>query len=1485
MNPHPVLEKIPIWMLNHSAQAGVLVLLVLLVQWVFRRRLASRWRFALWWIVIARLLVPFGPQSAFSLFNYVQPSISVQGSRYSLPGTTANSQSVVANVKSSQTLRPPVSPASPGSVAAIESPSENHDDLASSKAAQIIPASTNPQIPAHALSKDNLILPIAIGLWLGGIILFSGYVFVQIFRFQRRLKRSEGVETQALRELLIECQREFGIRRKIQVLQTDAIKSPALFGLFKLRLLLPKGFSDHFNQIELRYIFLHELAHVKRGDLWMNWLITVLQIAHWFNPLIWLGFARLRSDRELACDELALLHAGEKTGTPYGETIIKLLEGLSRPAAIPGLVGILEDRKQMRRRIRMIANFKRPGRWSALALLLLGAVAAATLTDAQSRKSTDSQKPASTAVVTLPDEEDAGTAARPDLTGEVRVKGGGPLEATVFISTAGPKTGTSVFCPSCYADCVKHAKADSQGQFKIESLNPQLIFRILAVAKGYKPKFVSKVDPAKGPVTIELEPVTSADATPDRSLHGRVVDTKGAPLEGATVEMVGVETRDGGGSWGALPGVDPLAVTDENGEFLITAKNPFDMMTVKVEARQFAPKSFNKLPSGSAANELKMTEGSTLTGQVLLNGKPLQGVAVGISGAERAAGSYLGHFEVGTGSNGAFAFVNLPPDADFYIYGVMSTMKQYGAIPLQKIHTGKDGETTQAGNLAVGPAHRLSGRVVLSDGQPIPAKTRLFVGRENAWDSMQLTLDKDGGFDTTGLPEEAISLSVRVKGYHISPQNKSLEQMNLRMIGRVDRDITGLVYLLDKGPDPQPDFSGGISAADLPQNRPLAGAEGGVDHSHEWTISGHVFDSNTKQPIKSFTVTPGHGDSFGRTGWDSLKAVQANNDGSFVLHVSKEVAEPMLKVEASGYLPGSLDLQPRDQANADISLTRGTGPAGTVLLPDGTPATNASVILVCEGGNANYNMNPGRELRAFWNKDAETKTDADGHFSFKPQLGIQTIAAATENGYASAPIDVFKSNPQITLQAFGKITGVLKRPTGPGTNEDLDLAFTGKDARGLPEINLTCHAVTDSEGRFTFEHVPAGHLQLSYRVPMNAHSWRALPLQEIDVQPAQTIDLQVQAAERAPKDESASYEPSKPRRIPGEEIKGIVLSPSGQPVADAKVVLQVDGIYLMLGRATFQGNDLRGDGLLVNSRADGTFTLPMFAGTESVVALNEDGFARVMLEDFKKSPEIRLQKWGQIEGTLKVGHYPGADERVSFQQWREPIYVHRRTGTNATGVSGNEASQRLPLDYDLSEFLAKVDDQGHFIINFIPPGKGTINRQVPEGGGAYTYRRLGEVEIKPGETTTVHFESNGRTVVGKVAFSETNSPELNRSRGSLNSISMELLMKMLSATPAERRAMMESPEFQAKAQQEMDYPATLRPDGTFSVVDVPAGTYHFGIQPQPERIGPGQMPTNVVVYASSDAIVVPQNEDKNSDIPFNAGTVQMKSFNISDPFE
>jgi hypothetical protein len=104
-------------------------------------------------------------------------------------------------------------------------------------------------------------------------------------------------------------------------------------------------------------------------------------IVHWFNPLVWYAFSRLRADRELACDALALAHAREAERQPYGQTILKLLEQFTRPAIAPGVLGILENKNQIQRRISMIAKYKSSSGWPILAASLAAVLALFTLTD------------------------------------------------------------------------------------------------------------------------------------------------------------------------------------------------------------------------------------------------------------------------------------------------------------------------------------------------------------------------------------------------------------------------------------------------------------------------------------------------------------------------------------------------------------------------------------------------------------------------------------------------------------------------------------------------------------------------------------------------------------------------------------------------------------------------------------------------------------------------------------------------------------------------------------------------------------------------------------------------------------------------------------------------------------------------------------------------------------------------------------------------
>jgi beta-lactamase regulating signal transducer with metallopeptidase domain/DNA-binding beta-propeller fold protein YncE len=370
---NPLFSSFLAWLLRASWQASILTLIVVALQWLFQKQLSPRWRHALWFLVLARLALPLSPSSAASLFNYTRMEKVVARAAPNAPAPKTVAPSVSDTVD--RLLHGGA--AQKGTRPAIFEISEIHP----------MPPPVANQAAAHAnwFRAENAPNLLAL-LWAAGLLFFTVRIFCQNMLFLSRLGTPRGVTDPQTLALFANCKAQMGVTAQIRLSETNLVRSPALYGLVRQTLLLPVGMISHFTADELRHIFLHELAHVKRRDMGVLWMVTLCKILHWFNPVLWFGFRRMAADRELACDELALSHASERENGRYGETILKLLEFYARPSGVPCLMGILEDKAQMRRRICMIANFKRRPRWSVLAGVLLLGVGLMTLTDAQTEK-------------------------------------------------------------------------------------------------------------------------------------------------------------------------------------------------------------------------------------------------------------------------------------------------------------------------------------------------------------------------------------------------------------------------------------------------------------------------------------------------------------------------------------------------------------------------------------------------------------------------------------------------------------------------------------------------------------------------------------------------------------------------------------------------------------------------------------------------------------------------------------------------------------------------------------------------------------------------------------------------------------------------------------------------------------------------------------------------------------------------------------------
>lgn len=350
--------------LQASLKGGLLILLVGLIHWIGREQIPAGWRFSMWFLVLIRLLLPFAPESRMSLFNLTQ-------ARPATPEVSRDRELLVKGAAGSKVI-PAIAPASSRDLGKALPLT-----LLSIWAAGFALLSSRSLLASYKLSKqlrDCARSRRETGYAELGIAWNGSSGFVATDNDSRRALAAD---------LLVDCTRQMNIRRVIELIETDAVSSPALHGIVRPKLLVPPGLFEDFDREELRFIFIHELAHLRRGDVTINCLAELVLWIHWFNPLVWLALARMREERELACDRSALSRLQETERGSYGRTILKLIDCFRTPISAPALVGVASRQDEMKRRILMIAAFRKPGRMSLAFAVLIVLLGWASLTDAQ----------------------------------------------------------------------------------------------------------------------------------------------------------------------------------------------------------------------------------------------------------------------------------------------------------------------------------------------------------------------------------------------------------------------------------------------------------------------------------------------------------------------------------------------------------------------------------------------------------------------------------------------------------------------------------------------------------------------------------------------------------------------------------------------------------------------------------------------------------------------------------------------------------------------------------------------------------------------------------------------------------------------------------------------------------------------------------------------------------------------------------------------
>lgn len=245
---------------------------------------------------------------------------------------------------------------------------------------QSVGSSSQPK--ANPSDWMNEMLKVGAILWISIVILFTMYTIAINIAFAINVKKKYTiVRNERILLILEDCKKMMNINRNITLLTTNQMRTPSLYVMFQVKILVSESYMQKLSDNEVKYIFLHELSHYKRKDVIVNWLATLLQIIYFFHPLLWYAFHKMYEDCEVSCDAAALRYIREEEYQSYGSTIIKLIKLFSESNFIPITSGIGKSKSSYKRRIVMISKYQR-GKWSntVLAILLIAMVGVAGLT-------------------------------------------------------------------------------------------------------------------------------------------------------------------------------------------------------------------------------------------------------------------------------------------------------------------------------------------------------------------------------------------------------------------------------------------------------------------------------------------------------------------------------------------------------------------------------------------------------------------------------------------------------------------------------------------------------------------------------------------------------------------------------------------------------------------------------------------------------------------------------------------------------------------------------------------------------------------------------------------------------------------------------------------------------------------------------------------------------------------------------------------------
>ncbi len=510
-------------------QSSLLIVVLAILDLVLRKKVKAVVRYWIWLLVLVKLVLPPSFSSPTGLVYWIGgklPSLPKQVEVADSSGQTADAGWALAHADDSgmserqqHGLKPIL-----------------HELAAPAEPADItVEASQSPAEPIEVAPMPPITWRAALLLVWAVVVLVMAVLLIQRALFVRGLvAQSENAPARTV-DLLDQCRRRLAVARDVKLRLSSLSMSPSVCGLWRPVILVPRAMLAELDAIQLRSVLLHELAHIKRGDLWVNLVQAVLQIVYFFHPLLWLANTMIRRVREQAVDETVLAALGEEA-EEYPRTLLSVSKlAFGRPVLSLRLLGVVESKKALTARIKLIVSrpFPRSARLGCAGLILVFATAAFLLPMA---KAEPREKQAGEAAKVTQATDTADNHSSSVGTGDKPVGATGTIEGIVTDTLGRPRQ--CVYVAARGKQLWKGVMSDAQGRFKLEDVQPdQKVWIVYSQASRLYGFFVL-------PERIPTGPIKAILNLGEADLEGRVVGPDGKPVGQRKVEVI-VSTPDG----------------------------------------------------------------------------------------------------------------------------------------------------------------------------------------------------------------------------------------------------------------------------------------------------------------------------------------------------------------------------------------------------------------------------------------------------------------------------------------------------------------------------------------------------------------------------------------------------------------------------------------------------------------------------------------------------------------------------------------------------------------------------------------------------------------------------------------------------------------------------------------------------------------------------------------------------------------------------